>query len=222
VAEPRPLIVQIEYFDAGDGSFVLEYDSLDLDAPEHGVYKATEPVAFQNTQQWRTHRFELPDVSYRSRQYDGGGDFRIHDIPGEDGQLHAFGRVVVSDPSVTRPVPLAPESLSFVDPSAREPVTLRWSPVSGAAGYLVLVQPLDAESDDQHGFTAEDRARCVGQADIRSGQQNRGLSQHPTCEILVAGDLDEGVYRWRVQALDGDSNPVGEASDWGYFVAAHR
>ena len=44
--EPRPLTVDVEYFDEGEGSFVLEYDShsLEHEAPEAAIYRRTAPV----------------------------------------------------------------------------------------------------------------------------------------------------------------------------------
>src|SRR5581483_6074917 len=82
VGDAQPVIVQVEYFDEGEGSFDLEYDSLDLTAPEDGAYKTTEPVTYQDTRTWRVARFSLADAGFRGRQYDGAGDFRIHDMPG--------------------------------------------------------------------------------------------------------------------------------------------
>ena len=227
LAEPRPLSVEVEYFDEGDGSFLVEYDSLDPDAPEDGAYKPTSAVTFENTRRWRTHRFELPDISYRSRQYDGAGDFRIHDIPGEDGQLHAYGRVTITPQPAARPILLAPESLSFFEPTSQQNVGLRWSPVPNAAGYLVVIQPFDVDPAtvaDTHGYTNEERQRCNGDgdADVEAGDQNRALSQATTCELRLSRDLAEGLYRWRVQPLDNTGSPVGEPGDWAYFVAAHR
>src|SRR5215218_7569318 len=128
LAQSQPLTVQVEYFDVGEGSFTLEYDSLDPDTTLDGAYKVTAPVPFEDTRTWRTHRFELPDASLRSRQYDNNGDFRLHDEPGPDGQLHAFGRVTVTAQPASRPVVVQPESLAFVEPSPRQTVTLSWSP----------------------------------------------------------------------------------------------
>jgi hypothetical protein len=219
----QTLTVYVEYFDEGEGSFVLEYDSLDPDAPEGGVYKPTDPVYFENTRTWRTHRFLLDDASLKHRQYDDGGDFRLHDRPGPDERLHAFGRVTTTVEPAARPVPFEPESLSFVDPGPRETVTLRWSEAGTSAGYLVVVQPFDVEDDtDLHGFTTDDRRRCIGEAPVEPGQETRGLTRQATCELRLSRDLEEGIYRWRVQALDAGGTGIGQASDWGFFVVARR
>jgi hypothetical protein len=298
--EPQPITVLVEYFDDGEGSFVLEYDSLERDAPSprptmlppertasrpeptnsdrdvptdggmapdlgdrgpaamadgslaadrdsldreaagdtglgpdlsvpgredpaEAVYRRTEPVLFENTQTWRTHRFELTDASLRHRQYDGIGDFRIHDMPGEDERLHTFGRVMVTAAPASRPIPYEPESLAFVNPGPRETVTLRWTEGDPAPGYLVVVQPLDLEDDtDLHGFTTDDRQRCAAEAPLETGNGARGLTRRATCELRLARDLEEGVYRWRVQALNAEGAGIGQTSDWAYFVVARR
>lgn len=224
LTEARPLTVFVEYFDAPDGSFAVEYDSLDPDAPDGGIYKVSEDVPFLGTGRWLTHRFELPDASLRGRQYDGGGDFRIHDRPGTDGQLHTFGRVMVTAAPASRPVPLQPESLTFVEPTPREPVILRWTESEAAAGYLVTVQPFtDPDTDPvAHGYTTEERRRCDGDAELEIGLPSRGLTQRTSCELRLPAALDEGIYRWQVQPLDLTGAARGAPSDWGFFVVARR
>jgi hypothetical protein len=218
----QPVTVQVEYFDAGQGSFGLEYDSIDPAAHGDGVYKPTEPVPFEDTRTWRTHRFDLPDASMLSRQYDDNGDFRLHDVPGEDGQLHVFGRVTVTAEPANRPIIAEPESLAFVEPSPAQTVTLRWSEAEAADGYLVLVRPLNDDPGTAHGFTTDERYRCIGATDMERAEETRGLALGDTCELRLARDLDEGVYRWRVQALDAHGNLRGDPSDWGFFVVARR
>jgi hypothetical protein len=220
---PQPLSVQVEYFDAPEGSFTLEYDSLDPSAPEDGVYKVAESVPMEGTGTWRTHRFDLPDTSLLSRQYDDNGDFRIHDLPGDDEQLHVFGRVTVTAQAASRPVVVQPESLAFVDPRPRQTVSLVWSTTDPADGYLVIVRPLsDNDPPVSHGFTTDERQRCTGEAEMDAPQETRGLAMKATCELQLARDLEEGVYRWRVQALDAGGSPRGEPSDWGFFVVDRR
>ncbi len=223
LVEAQPLTVLVEYFDEGEGSFTLEYDSLDEEALGNGVYKGADTVHFENTRTWRVHRFDLMDASLRSRQYDGGGDFRIHDRPGPDDKLHAFGRVMLTASSSSRPVPFEPENLSFVDPSPRDTVRLRWSEIEPSPGYHIVVQPLSAADDvDVHGFSMDDRRRCTAEADLARGPETHGLTQRATCDLRLAADLEEGIYRWRVQAIDAGGNWIGEASDWGFFVVARR
>jgi hypothetical protein len=220
---PRPLTVQVEYFDEGDGAFALEYDSLDPDAPAGGAYKVAEPVPFEDTRTWRSQRFDLADASLLARQYDGVGDFRIHDVPGTDDRLHVFGRVTVTAQPASRPVPSEPETLTFVEPSPKQPITLRWAEAEPAAAYLVTVQPFDdADGDGPHGFTSQERRRCDGESEVGRGQESRGLARAATCELRLARDLDDGVYRWRVQALDAGGATRGEPSDWAFLVVARR
>jgi len=208
---------------ADDGSIALAFALPDREPVEAAIYRRTAPVYFENTGTWRTYRFELPDTSLRHRQYDGVGDFRLHDTPGPDDRLHIFGRVAVTADPASRPVPIEPESLSFVDPGPRATVTLRWSEADPAPGYLIVVQPFDLEDDtDLHGFTTNDRQRCAGEASVEPGGEARGLNRQVTCELRLARDLAEGVYRWRVQALNADGVGVGQTSDWGYFVVARR
>jgi hypothetical protein len=224
LTEARPLMVQVEYFDEGSGSFTLEYDSVDPVTGESDVYAIAETVPIEDSGTWRTHYFSLPNASLKGRQYDGAGDFRIHDLPGEDEPLHAFGRVTVTAAPAARPVPIEPESLAFVDPVSRQALTLRWTEAAPSVGYLVTVQPFGAAIDDrdQHGFTTEDRQRCTGEAEMDEEQETHGLAHRTTCELRLASDLEEGVYRWRVQALDALGNERGEPSDWGFFVVARR
>jgi hypothetical protein len=223
LTQAQPLTVLVEYFDEGEGSFTVEYDSLDHEALEEGAYTGADTVHFENTRTWRQHRFDLPDASLLARQYGGGGDFRIHDRPGPDDRLHAFGRVMVTAAPASRPVPFEPESLSFVDPSPRRTVSLRWSEADATPGYLVVVQPLSAADDvEVHGFTIDDRRRCVGESEVERGPEIHGLARKASCDLRMAADLDEGIYRWRVQGLDANGNLLGEVSDWAFFVVARR
>jgi hypothetical protein len=254
---PRPLTVDVEYFDEGDGSFALEYDSLERELPgqsrtvpeggaddletadeqiladetidpgrepaEAAIYRRTEPVFFENTQTWRTHRFELTDASMRHRQYDGIGDFRIHDMPGSDDRLHAFGRVTATAAPAVRPVAFEPENLTFVDPGPRSSVTLRWGEAMTAASYLVVVQPFDVDDEtDLYGFTVDDRQRCRSRSEGQSARGDGSIGGRATCELSLGAALMDGVYRWRVQALDASGVGQGQTSDWGYFVVVRR
>ena len=54
------------------------------------------------------------------------------------------------------------------------------------------------------------------------GRAARGLSEQSSCELRLAADLEDGTYRWRVQALDLFGNPIGGASDWAFFIVARR
>ena len=87
----------------------------------------------------------------------------------------------------------------------------------------MTIRPLD-DNDPliTHGFTTDERQRCTGEAEMDQSQETRGLTLKTTCEIQLARTLEEGVYRWRVQALDASGSLRGEPSDWGFFVVDHR
>jgi hypothetical protein len=131
---------------------------------------------------------------------------------------------MVTAAPASRPVPLQPESLTFVEPTPSKPVILRWTESEGAAGYLMTVQPFaDTDTDLMaHGYTTEERLRCDGDALLELGQPSRGLSQQTTCELRLPQILDEGIYRWQVQPLDLTGAARGAPSDWGFFVVARR
>jgi hypothetical protein len=69
--------VEIEYFDQGTGSFRLEYDGPDPNAPFNGAYTATRlSVSLGNSGQWKTAKFRLAQARFLNSQ-NGGADFRI-------------------------------------------------------------------------------------------------------------------------------------------------
>jgi hypothetical protein len=218
ISDDQPVTVQVEYFDEGEGSFDLEYDSLDPTAPEEGAYKTSEPVFYQNTQTWRVARFTLADAGFRGRQYDGIGDFRIHDMPGPDGQLHGFGRVRVTAVSGLRPIALRPESLTLVTPSATPTATLTWSELEAATAYVVDVQPFDAATPIARELTDADRQFCRGAVSFASGASMRGVAEQSSCQIELPAGATEDLYRWRVQGIGANGLTVGEPSDWAYLA----
>lgn len=75
--EKRSVIVEVDYLDAGSGSFALEYDSADakLDPPARWHKKAAD-VPFRGTGGIATAKFELRDAFFANRQA-GGADFRL-------------------------------------------------------------------------------------------------------------------------------------------------
>jgi hypothetical protein len=220
IGADQPAVVEVEYFDAGGGTFNLEYDSLDASAPEDGAYKPTAPVLVADSRTWRIARFALTDAGFRGRQYDGVGDFRLHDLPGEDGHLHTFGRVRVTADPGARPVAFGPESLSFVDPSARLSLGLTWSGVDAANGYVVEVAPFDGRARTAHGFTATDRRRCLGEAAFAPDDAVQAITDGISCRIALEAAPPDGLYRWRVRAVDGQGQDVGTPSDWAFFAVA--
>jgi hypothetical protein len=69
--------VSVEYFDQGTGSFRIEYDGPDPNAPFNGAYTASRTVVqLSNSGAWKTAKFRLPDARFLNSQ-NGGGDFRI-------------------------------------------------------------------------------------------------------------------------------------------------
>jgi hypothetical protein len=76
-AQDAYLRVSVEYFDQGDFTFDLSYDSTDARADAQGRYKLTAlAIHLGNSGQWKTATFELPDAFFGGRQHQGA-DFRI-------------------------------------------------------------------------------------------------------------------------------------------------
>jgi hypothetical protein len=75
--------VRVEYFDAGEEAWNLQYDSSDdavrvvPDRP--GAFKGTEWVLNGDTQAWRSVDFHLPDARFANRC--NGGDLRVNAGP---------------------------------------------------------------------------------------------------------------------------------------------
>src|SRR5262249_48658969 len=153
-----------------------------------------------------------------NRQYDGSGDFRLHDMPGPDSQLHGFGRVRVTASPGLRPLALGPESLTLVDPSANQTLTLSWTDLEAATSYVVDLLPFDAPAPGPHAYTEEDGGRGVGALPFQYGEAMQGVAEHSSCRITLPADGKEGLYRWRVQGVGVNGRPVGEPSDWAFVV----
>ena len=69
--------VEVEYFDQGTGSFRIEYDGPDPNAPFNGAYTASKTAAtLANSGQWKTAKFRLLGARFLNSQ-NGGADFRI-------------------------------------------------------------------------------------------------------------------------------------------------
>ena len=217
IGASQPVTIDVEYFDEGQGSFYLEYDSDDPEARDEGRYATSRPVIFEGTGQWRTVRFDLPDASFRGRQYAGYGDFRIRAVAEEGSPPHAFGRVAVTAEPGIRPLAVAPQVLTFRPAAEADPLELRWSPVDGAAGYVVDIGPFDTVAAVEHAFHPRDRDRCQG-AEIEAGQPTRALTLEPRCRLVARPAEGPELYRWRVTALNPFGQPVGGASDWAYVI----
>ncbi|GMK42227.1 hypothetical protein PCCS19_52860 [Paenibacillus sp. CCS19] len=61
--------VSVDYYDQGNGSIVLQYDS------QTASYKDAPLFNYTNTGTWKTHTFKVTDAKFANRT--GGGDFRI-------------------------------------------------------------------------------------------------------------------------------------------------
>jgi hypothetical protein len=84
--------LEVEYFDQGSGSFRIEYDGPDPNAPFNGAYTASRTsVTLGNSGQWKTARLRLLGGRFLNSQ-NGGADFRIA-VQGD--ALH-LGKVTVT------------------------------------------------------------------------------------------------------------------------------
>lgn len=69
--------VAVDYLDQGSGSFRLEYDGPDPNAPFNGAYTASRTsVTLGTSGQWKTATFRLLEARFLNSQ-NGGADFRI-------------------------------------------------------------------------------------------------------------------------------------------------
>lgn len=76
-ADSMTVDVSVEYFDQGTGSFRIEYDGPDPNAPFNGAYTGSPTVVqLSNSGSWKTAKIRLPDARFLNSQ-NGGGDFRI-------------------------------------------------------------------------------------------------------------------------------------------------
>ncbi|MFC4035009.1 glycosyl hydrolase family 28-related protein [Streptomyces polygonati] len=76
-----PVAVTIDYFDQGDGSMQLEYDSPGDTIPQ--MFKRSPTFTYGDSGTWKSHTFLLDDAILTNRS--NGSDFRINtaDLPGE-------------------------------------------------------------------------------------------------------------------------------------------
>lgn len=63
--------VEVEYFDQGNGTITLQYDSQE----EAAAFKDAPLFSYKNSGQWRTTTFLLPDAKFANRA--NGDDFRL-------------------------------------------------------------------------------------------------------------------------------------------------
>lgn len=70
--------VEVEYYDQGSGTFRIEYDGPDPNAPFNGAYTASRTsVTLANSKQWKTAKFRLLEAKFLNSQ-NGGSDFRLN------------------------------------------------------------------------------------------------------------------------------------------------
>jgi hypothetical protein len=86
-----PVAVTIDYFDQGNGSMQLEYDSPGPGIPQ--MFKRSPTFVYGDSGTWKSHTFVLDDAILTNRS--NGSDFRINtaDAPGE----LKVARVTVTD-----------------------------------------------------------------------------------------------------------------------------
>jgi hypothetical protein len=213
---PGPVAVVVEYLDMGAGTFLLEYDSGDGEAPGEGSLKPTSEVALKGTGRWRAHTFELADADFRKRQYVGFGDFRIRDRPADGEPSHLFGRVTVMTRPGPRPILLGPENLAVAERSADRSVDVRWSNVESALHYSIELAPISANQPALRWHTATDQQFCPGgRIHLVDGR----VVEHG-CRLDALRAAAPGLYRWRVQGINASDEPIGEPSDWGFLLVA--
>lgn len=218
-AEAGPVEVIVEYFDDGEGSFLVEYDSDDPGVARGGRFKQTAPVLFEGTGTWRSHAFVLPDPRFARGQYGGYGDFRIRDVALRGGSGHVFGRVILRTAPALRPVLLEPATLTVLEAASPERVDLHWHEVDGAAGYVVAMGPVGVEATSAHGYSGESRSRCGTGEGWPWEWHAEAVAVGPTCRLGKPASAPPGLYRWRVTGVDAAGAPLGEPSNWGYLLA---
>jgi hypothetical protein len=76
-ADSMMVDLEVEYFDSGSGSFHIQYDGSDPNAPFQGAYTASsQSVTLTGTDRWKTARFRLLAARFLNSQ-NGGADLRI-------------------------------------------------------------------------------------------------------------------------------------------------
>ncbi len=69
--------VGVDYFDTANGSFTLEFDGSDTNAPPNGAYTPTlQHVPLTGTRQWKHASFTLHEARFLNSQ-NGAADFRL-------------------------------------------------------------------------------------------------------------------------------------------------
>lgn len=78
----KPVEVEMEYFDEGNGNVDIHYDAVS------GIYKTGgKSFVLGNSKTWKTFTFTIPDPLFSGR-LKGGSDMRVHVFPGSAVSFH--------------------------------------------------------------------------------------------------------------------------------------
>lgn len=217
--------VDVEYFDAGSGSFRIEYDGPDPNAPFNGAYTASKTgVTLGNSGQWKTARFRLLESRFLNSQ-NAGADFRI----ALQASSLAVRRVTVARLGVPAE---AGQRLRGWQDDFREPLgdewsavggggdhcfrvahgLLQWSPMPGGRPRLVLRQPeLGLDSCE---ILA--RIRTVGLTPADGVWGGVALGVDPADETGLACALYASAASGNGILIEGDSLPPGPRAGFAW------
>lgn len=118
--------VEVEYLDEGSGSFRIEYDGPDPNAPFNGAYTASQTNArLGGSREWKTAQFRLPEARFLNSQ-NGGADFRVA-VQAERLRIRRVRVIRLGVPEE------AGQTLPGWQQDFGEPPVLEWTP-AGAAG----------------------------------------------------------------------------------------
>jgi len=216
--------VDVEYFDAGTGSFRIEYDDPDPNAPFNGAYTASKTsVTLNNTRQWKKARFRLLESRFLNSQ-NGGADFRIAiqapaltvrrvtvtrlGLPAEAGQTLRGWQEDFSGA-------LGPEWSITGDDADFFRVAdglLRLSPAPGATRRLLLEQPRPGLESCE--ILA--RIRTVGPTPDDGPWGGLALGVDPAARTGLACQLHSNAASGRGIGLSGDSMPQGPRAGFAW------
>lgn len=192
-------IVEVTYRDVGTGNLNVQYDATGA------AYQNAEPVALQNSGEWRTARFYLDDAFFGDRQ-NGGSDFRITgaNIPIDQVRvMHSFGDLH------------APElqTVSATANGTANAVTVKWSMRDDWKSGLMdqwttqedhLVQ---IEWTNDEGATWNSIGKAYESASAMSGYDgDSGESTWSDEFDWNTTGLASGIYQLRLTPVDGRGN----------------
>jgi hypothetical protein len=181
-ATPSEVWVTVEYYDTGQGWWVLQYDGVS------DPY-TTILVPHQGTGQWQRHTIHLTDAYFGGRQ-NNGADLRLADYYPGDGQVDYFGRVWIAKSPPSHPAPdLLGLSVIGVRPGAVVEIPVAASDRDGG--------PLSLSLERGPAFaTLTDYGNGSGLLRLAPGAE-----ETPQCS-----------YRLRLLATDTDNPALGDAA----------